>query len=504
MSLDAAPAGEAHLQRVSTGVAGLDNVLNGGLPSGHLYLVEGEPGSGKTTLGLQFLRAGVAHGETALYVTLSETKLELQLVAQSHGWSLDGIQIFELSSPERVDADAEQSVLHPSELELGETTDDILRHVASLEPDRVVFDSLSEMRLLAQDPLRYRRQILALKHFFARHRCTVLMLDDRSSGAGDLQLHSIAHGVLTLAQTQGDYGEPKRSLRVGKLRGSTFRGGEHDFRLTTGGLVVYPRLIAAEHRTGFVPTTKPTGSPALDDMFGGGLGFGTSTLLLGPSGVGKTTTALWCVATALQRGECATYYLFDEGLDTVLARARALGVGIEPYLASKQLEIVQFDPASVSPGEFATHVQHAVQHRGVTLVGVDSVNAYLKAMTDSKALLLQMHELLLYLNQRGVATMLVLSQHGLFGEEKNEVDLSYLSDAILLFKYFEARGQLRKALAVIKSRISRHELTIREFQLSAEGLRIGASLMDFEGVMRGVTAYRGQQPLLDGAVQKAL
>jgi circadian clock protein KaiC len=485
-------------------VSGLDNVLAGGLPEGHLYLVEGEPGSGKTTLGLQFLRAGVARRETALYVTLSETKFELQLVAQSHGWSLEGIQIFELSSPERVDADAEQSVLHPSELELGETTDDILRHVALLEPDRVVFDSLSEMRLLAQDPLRYRRQILALKHFFARHHCTVLMLDDRSTNDSDLQLHSIAHGVLTLAQTQPDYGEPKRSVRVGKLRGSTFRGGEHDVRLATGGLVVYPRLIAAEHRSGRVPVVKPTGSPALDDMFGGGLGFGTSTLLLGPSGVGKTTTALSCVAAALQRGERAAYYLFDEGLDTLLARSHALGLGIEPFVESKQLEIVQFDPVSVSPGEFASHVQQEVAQRGVTVVGVDSVNAYLKAMTGSNALLMQMHELLLYLNQRGVATMLVLSQHGLFGDDKNEVDLSYLSDAILLFKFFEARGQLRKALSVIKSRISKHELTIREFQLSSEGLRIGASLMDFEGVMRGVPAYRGQQPLLDGTEPKAL
>lgn len=493
----------ADAARVSTGVPGLDHVLAGGLPTHHLYLVEGEPGSGKTTLGLQFLRAGVARGESALYVTLSETRFELQLVAQSHGWSLDGIQVFELVSPDRVDADAEQSVLHPSELELGETTDDILRHVAALEPDRVVFDSLSEMRLLAQDPLRYRRQILALKHFFAKHHCTVLMLDDRSSSARDLQLHSTAHGVLTLSQTQGEYGEPKRSVRVAKLRGSMFRGGEHDLRLTTGGLRVFPRLIAAEHRSGFVPVTKPTGSPALDAMFGGGLGFGTSTLLLGPSGVGKTTTALFCIAAAMRRGERATYYLFDEGLGTVLARAQALGLGIETFLESGQLEIVQFDPASVSPGEFATHVQHAVAQRGSTIIAVDSVNAYLKAMTGSKALLLQMHELLLYLNQSGVATMLVLSQHGLFGEGQNEVDLSYLSDSILLFKYFEARGQLRKALSVIKSRTSRHELTIREFQLGADGLRIGASLMDFEGVMRGVPAYHGPPAMADDADLKA-
>ena len=383
-------------------------------------------------------------------------------------------------------------------------TDDILRHVASLKPDRVVFDSLSEMRMLAQDPLRYRRQILALKHFFAKQQCTVMMLDDRSSSAGDLQLHSIAHGVLTLGQTQGDYGEPKRSVRVAKLRGSTFRGGEHDFRLTTGGLLVHPRLIAAEHRTGLAPVMKATGSPALDSMFGGGLGFGTSTLFLGPSGVGKTTTALSCICAALGRGERATYYLFDEGLGTVLARAKALGLGIEPHLASGQFVIVQFDPASVSPGEFSTHVQHEVEQREVTIVAVDSVNAYLKAMTDSKALLLQMHELLLYLNQRGVATVLVLSQHGLFGEAQNEVDLSYLSDGILLFKYFEARGRLLKALSVIKSRISRHELTIREFQLGDEGLSIGAPLIDFEGVMRGVPAYRGEPSMMDGAEPKAV
>lgn len=498
MSTTTVPAGGARSERVSTGVAGLDNVLNAGLPSQHLYLVEGEPGTGKTTLGLQFLRAGVALGEPVLYVTLSETRFELELVAKSHGWSLDGITIFELSSPERLDAAAEQSVLHPSELELGETMDDIQQRVASLEPKRVVFDSLSEMRLLAQDSLRYRRQILTLKHVFARWGCTVLMLDDVSLSEGDLQLHSLVHGVLTLGVTQADYGEPKRVLRVRKLRGSTFRGGEHDLRLTTGGLMVYPRLIAAEHRSGFEPTTKPTGLPALDTMLGGGLGFGTSTLFLGPSGVGKTTMALSCTAEALRRGERATYYLFDEGRPTMLTRARALGLGLEPYLASGQLEIVQFDPGSVSPGEFATHVQREVADRGVTVIGVDSINAYLQAMTGSRALLLQMHELLLYLNQRGVATILVLAQHGLFGDEKNEVDLSYLSDAVVLFRYFEARGRLLKALSIVKNRIGNNELDIREFQINADGLSIGTSLMDFEGVMRGVPSYRGTQPLMDG------
>ena len=482
--------------RISTGIAGMDHVLDGGLPAHHLYLLEGEPGSGKTTIGLQFLRAGAQAGEKVLYVTLSESEDELQAVARSHGWSLQGIEIYELGSSIALDMAADQSVLHPSELELGETAESILERVRSAEPDRVVIDSLSELRLLAQDSLRYRRQVLALKRFFTTRRCTVLMLDDKSSRATGLHVHSISHGVMGLSQTASDYGPNRREFRVHKLRGSTFRGGDHDVRLSTGGLDIYPRLVASEHRTGFEPELRSTGNLSLDAMLGGGLAYGTSTLFLGPSGVGKTTTAMSCIVAALERGEKVSYCLFDEGVGTLLARCDALGLGLRSHLASGQLNLIQMDPGSISPGEFATLVRQAVEGGGSTILGIDSLNAYLQAMSGSKALTLQMHELLLYLNQRGVATILVLSQHGLFGEDRNEVDLSYLSDSIVLFRFFEAQGNLLKALSIVKSRVARHESAIREFRLSAQGLAIGDALKDFEGVMRGVPAYRGTHPLV--------
>lgn len=482
--------------RISTGIAGMDHVLDGGLPAHHLYLLEGEPGSGKTTIGLQFLRAGAHAGEKVLYVTLSESEEELQAVARSHGWSLQGIDICELGSSIALDMAADQSVLHPSELELGETAESILERVRSAAPERVVIDSLSELRLLAQDSLRYRRQVLALKRFFATRRCTVLMLDDESSRASGLHVHSISHGVMALSQTPSDYGPNRRGFRVHKLRGSTFRGGDHDVRLSTGGLDIYPRLVASEHRTGFEPELRSTGNASLDAMLGGGLAYGASTLFLGPSGVGKTTTAMSCIVAALERGEKVCYCLFDEGVGTLLARCDALGLGLRSHLASGRLNLIQMDSGSISPGEFATLVRQAVEGGGCTILGIDSLNAYLQAMSGSKALILQMHELLLYLNQRGVATLLVLSQHGLFGEDRNDVDLSYLSDAIVLFRFFEAQGNLLKALSVVKSRVARHESAIREFRFSAQGLAIGAALSDFEGVMRGVPAYRGAQALM--------
>lgn len=483
-------------ERISTGIPGMDDVLDGGLPAHRLYLLEGEPGSGKTTVGLQFLRAGIDAGEKVLYVTLSESEEELAGVASSHGWTLDGIEMFELGSSKTLDMSSDQSVLHPSELELGETTDSILECVVRLDPDRLVIDSLSELRLLAQDSLRYRRQILALKRFFATRRCTVLMLDDKSSRGTGLHVHSISHGVMTLSQTPCDYGPNNRCFRVNKMRGSNFRGGDHDVRLSTGGLDIYPRLIASEHHTGFEPQLKSTGDTVLDQMLGGGLAYGTSTLFLGPSGVGKTTTAMSCILAALKRGEKVSYYLFDEGIGTLLKRCDSLGLRLRDYIASGQLELVQLDPGAMSPGEFATRVRVAVEERGSKVLGVDSLNAYLQAMSGSKALTLQMHELLLYLNQLGVATILVLSQHGLFGEDRNEIDLSYLSDSILLFRYFEAGGSLLKALSIVKSRVAKHESAIREFRLGTNGLSIGNALKDFEGVMRGVPAYRGSQPMM--------
>lgn len=485
--------------RSSTGIPGLDDILGGGLPSEHLYLVEGTPGSGKTTLALQFLRRGVEEGEKGLYITLSETKEELTTVAASHGWSLDGLEIFELVTDEGLSPESEQSILHPAEIELGETTRAVMTAVDRLKPKRVAFDSLSEMRLLAQNPLRYRRQVLALKSFFAQRGCTVLLLDDRSADYDDVQLHSIAHGVIQLEQVVDQYGPERRRLRVMKMRGIRFRGGEHDFNLETGGLAVFPRLVAAEHRSARETTLVSTGTPALDALLGGGVARGSNTLFSGPSGVGKTTTALACVRAALQRGESAVYYLFDEGLTTLLARSRALGLGVDEYLDSGQLQIHTLDPAEVSPGEFAHMVRAAVEDRGVQFVVIDSLNAYLQAMTGDKHLLLQMHELLTYLNQRGVVTILILGLHGVLGDVRTEVDLSYLSDAIMLFRFFEARGRLLKAVSVIKSRTSAHELTIREFRLGANGIQVGDALRDFEGVLSGITSYKGDQALLSDA-----
>ncbi|WP_298923502.1 ATPase domain-containing protein [uncultured Ramlibacter sp.] len=491
-------------ERASTGIAGLDNVLGGGLPARHLYLIEGTPGAGKTTLGLQFLRRGVEQGDRGLYITLSETASELRTVAASHGWSLEGLDVFELVTEEGLSPDAEQTILHPAEVELGETTRGVMAAVERLNATRVVFDSLSEMRLLAQNPLRYRRQVLALKNFFAQRGCTVLMLDDRSAEHDDLQLHSIAHGVINLDARVDQYGPERRSLRVIKMRGIQFRGGEHDFNLETGGLAVFPRLVAAEHRTHFEATLVSTGNPQLDKLLGGGLARGSSTLLSGPSGVGKTTTAVACVLAALQRGERVAYYLFDEGLGTLLIRSRTLGMDISGYLETGQLRIRTLDPAEVSPGEFANMVRHAVEEDGAGTIVIDSLNAYLQAMPGDKYLLLQMHELLTYLNQRGIITMLVLAQHGVLGDMRSDIDLSYLSDAILLFRFFEARGSLLKAVSVVKSRISAHELTIREFRLGAGGLEVGLALSDFEGVMSGIASYRGRSPLLsDGDVVTA-
>jgi len=482
--------------RASTGIPGLDDVIGGGLPANHLYLVEGDPGSGKTTLGLQFLRQGVKDGETGLYVTLSETANELQIVAASHGWDLQGIEVFELVSSEGLGSDLEQSILHPSEIELGETVSGVIAVVERLHPRRVVFDSLSEMRLLAQNPLRYRRQVLALKKFFADHGCTVLLLDDRTSRDDDAQLHSIAHGVVCLEQAVDQYGPERRRLRVLKMRGIKFRGGEHDFVLDTGGIAVFPRLVAAEHRMHQHARVMDTGIPKLDALMGGGLACGSNVLFCGPSGAGKTTTAVACALAALRRGEKAAYYLFDEGLVTLVLRAKALGMDLQEYIDAGQLLVLPLDPAEVSPGEFAHMVRHAVEEEGASLVVIDSLNAYLQAMPGGKHLMLQMHELLTYLNHRNMVTILILGQHGIVGETRSDVDMSYLSDGILLFRFFEARGRLLKAISVVKSRTNLHEQTIREFRLTSRGVEVGDALADFEGVLSGVTAYRGQQPLL--------
>jgi len=480
----------------TTGIAGLDAVLTGGLPARHLYLVEGTPGAGKTTLGLQFLIEGRALGQQGLYVTLSETSDELAQVALSHGWDLQGIEIFDLVSDEGLSAEAEQSILNPSDFELGETTRGIMALVERIKPERVVFDSLSELRLLAQSPLRYRRQILALKRFFHTQECTVLMLDDKSTSAGDLHLHSIAHGVIHLEQNTGTYGPDKRQLRVVKLRGVGFREGIHDFNLGRGGLQVFPRLVASEHGRAHGEAPLSSGNADLDRLLGGGLAPGTSLLFAGPAGVGKTTTAVGCARAAMDRGEKAAFFLFDEGTKTLLSRSSALGMDLDEHLADGRLLLRAIDPAQISAGQFSHFVREAVEREGATTVVIDTLNAYLIAMPGSNFLLLQMHELLTYLNLLGVTTILVLSQHGLAGDMANDVDLSYLSDSMLQFRYFEARGEILKAVSVVKSRASAHASTIHQFRLAEGGIEIGGALIDFEGVMSGVARYRGDAALL--------
>lgn len=480
----------------TTGIAGLDEVLAGGLPAGHLYLVEGTPGAGKTTLGLQFLLQGRELGQQGLYVTLSETSDELAQGALSHGWDLRDVEVFDLVSDEGLSADAEQSILNPSDFELGETIRGVMALVERVRPRRVVFDSLSELRLLSQNALRYRRQILALKRFFHTQQCTVLMLDDKSSHAGDLHLHSIAHGVIQLEQNTGTYGPDKRRLRVVKLRGVGFREGEHDFNLARGGLQVFSRLVANEHGRAHTSDPVSSGNAELDRILGGGLTPGSNLLFAGPAGVGKTTTAVCCARASMQRGGKAAFFLFDEGIKTLLTRSLALGLDIEQYVAEGQLMLHPIDPAEISAGEFSHRVREAVERQGVTTVVIDTLNAYLIAMPGSNFLMLQMHELLTYLNLQGVTTILVLSQHGLAGDVPNDVDLSYLSDAMLQFRYFEARGQVLKAMSVIKSRVSAHASSIHQFRLGPDGIEIGEALTDFEGVMAGLPRYGGRTSLL--------
>ena len=488
---------------LSTGVSGLDDVLGGGLTPGRVYLLEGTPGTGKTTLALQFLLEGVRRGERGLYVTLSESEEELRASASSHGWSLDTIEVYELVNELGLDPDSEQSVLHAYDLELGEIVREVIDRVDELEPRRVVFDSLSELRLLAQSPLRYRRQILALKQFVTKRRCTVLMLDDRTAEPGDQQLHSIAHGVVTLEQVPREFGSERRRLRVQKMRGIKFRGGYHDYVLETGGLTVFPRLVAAEHHASFTAVAASTGSAELDLLLGGGLVPGTNTLLMGPSGVGKSTTIARCMLTALERGERATYFLFDEGMATMLARAAALAMDLAPYLNTGRLTVTQIDPAELSPGEFSSKVRVAVEEEGSSFVAIDSLNAYLHAMPGEEFLTLQMHELLSYLNQQGVTTLLVLGQHGIMGEVRSDIDLSYLSDNNVLFRFFEAQGEVRSAISVIKSRINSHERTIRELRMSSRGVQVGEALIDFQGILSGLPSYSGHVPMLrDAPIRK--
>ena len=486
---------------ISTGNAGLDLILKGGLPRDRLYLLEGAPGSGKTTLALQFLREGVRLGEPVLYVTLSESREELLAVAASHGWTLDGFHIFELESADGVfGGGREQSIIHPWEMELGETIKLIQDEVERVKPGRVVFDSLSEMRLLAQDPLRYRRQILALKQFFTPRKTTVILVDDMTGtdDGRDAHLHSLCHGVITLERLTLDFGAARRRLQVQKIRGVDFTAGYHDLTLRKGGLDIFPRMIAADRSIDYVGEPVPSGVAELDALLAGGPLRGTSTLLTGPAGSGKTTVALQYVHAACERGENCTIFEFDERVGTLLARAKAFNLDLEPYIASGLLVIQQNDPAEISPGEFANRVRTEVEERGVRMIVIDSLNGYLAAMPQEKQLILQMHEMLSYLNRQGVATFLINPQHGMVGAMTSDINISYIADAVMLFRFFEAEGRIRKAVSVLKNRAGMHEDSIREFRIDAQGVRVGAPLTAFRGVLTGTPEYTGaRDPLME-------
>ena len=488
------------LPRASTGVAGLDAVLSGGLARNRLHLLEGNPGAGKTTVALQFLMAGAKHGERGIYVSLAETEQELREGARSHGWTLDPlIEIFELIPPESVlDPEQHQSLLYSSDLELGETIKRIFETIERVKPQRVVIDSLSEIRLLAQSSLRYRRQVLALKHYFARHQSTVLMLDDLTTESTDRAVHSIAHSVTHLDQLAPIYGGERRRLRIVKCRGQQFRNGFHDFTITTGGVQVFPRLVAAEHRKPFAAELVKSDIPALDALLGGGIAAGSSTLVIGPAGTGKSLVILQFLAAAVRRGECAALFAFDEELGLLFTRAKALGIDLEAMRDSKQLVVEQMDAAELSPGEFLHRVRDAVDRQNITALAIDSLNGYHAAMPEEQFLTLHLHELLQYLNRRGASTFLAMAQHGMMGEMRQPADLTYLADTVILLRFFEAFGRVRRAMSVIKKRTGPHEDTIREFRIDSNGLSFGEPLEEFRGVLRGVPEYVGKSSPLIG------
>jgi circadian clock protein KaiC len=482
-------------QKASIGIEGLDDILSGGLMRGRFHVLEGNPGTGKTTIAMHFLMQGAREGERGLYITLSESEIELRESAGSHGWTLDPLlTIFELVPPETLLDDAQrQSLLYSSDLELGETTRRIFDIVESLKPQRVVIDSLSEIRLLAQSSLRYRRQIASLKHYLTQAGATVLLLDDMTTAAEDRSVHSVAHAVIHLEELSPNYGPERRRLRVIKFRGQSYRGGFHDFALRTGGAVVYPRLISAEHRSKFTREVLKSKSPELNNLMGGGMERGSSALIIGPSGTGKSLLALSFAAGAVQRGERAAAFIFDEELELLFARARDLGIDLEGMRDSGNLLIEHVDAAELSPGEFIHKARQSVERNNVGTVIIDSLNGYQAAMPEEQSLILHLHELLQYLNRQGVTTFLTVAQHGLVGDMKSPVDVTYLADTVILLRYFEAFGRVRRAISVIKKRTSGHEDTIREFEINQDGIVLGPPLVEFQGVLKGIPAYVGTQ-----------
>ena len=484
----------------ATGIHGLDDVLGGGLTRERLYLIEGPPGAGKTTTALQFLLEGIRCGEAGLYITLSETEQELRAVARSHGWSLEGLTIFEvMPSQEALRGDQQYTVFHPSEVELSETTRAIRETVERVQPTRVVFDSLSELRLLAGSTLRYRRQVLALKQFLAERRCTVLVLDDSSTPEHELHVQTLAHGIIVLEQSQPEYGNERRRLRILKYRGASYSGGYHDFVIRRGGITVFRRLVAKEARRAIDLQKLASGIPGIDALMGGGIERGTSTLIAGAAGCGKSTLAARFALAAAGRGEHAAMFLFDESVNTLVSRCAGLGMDLRPHIGEGRISAQQVDPAELCPGELL-HSVAAAATRGASIVVIDSLNGYLNALPEERFLLIQLHELLTYLGEHGVATIIVGAQRGLIGMNMaTPADASYLADAVVLMRYFEAGGEVHQAISIVKKRGGAHERSIREFKLTSEGIQVGEPLRQFRGVLTGVPTYDGAQaPLMQG------
>jgi circadian clock protein KaiC len=491
-------------ERLATGVAGLDDILGGGLPKQHLYLIEGDPGTGKTTIALHFLLEGVKRGEKGLYVTLSESKGELLGVAAAHGWSLDNISIFEMTpQSEEVQPEAQYTVFHPAEVELADTIAAVLKEVDEVQASRVVFDSLSELRMLARDALRYRRQILSLKRFFAGRNCTVLLLDDRTAEGNDLQLQSIAHGVVMLHSEERDYGRKRRRLEIRKLRGSNFREGYHDYVIETGGVNVFPRLVAAEHHDWKRSRVIPSGIAELDLLLGGGMDTGTSNLLMGPAGCGKSSIATRYALSNAKAGNRSVIFTFDETIATLKQRSEGLGMKLDDAIADGSLTVMQVDPAEIGPGEFVDRVRNMVAD-GVNVLVIDSLNGFFYAMSGEQSMMLQVHELLAYLDQMGVTTLITLAQHGFVGSNMNSpVDVSYVADTVMIFRYFESAGAVKQAISVVKKRTGAHERSLRELSLHGGGIRIGDPLTHFEGVLTGVPKYLGGAADLASGTQQS-
>ncbi|MEX2157744.1 MAG: ATPase domain-containing protein [Gemmatimonadales bacterium] len=481
---------------LSSGIEGLDDILHGGLAAGGLYAIEGDTGAGKTTFCLQFLMAGVRAGERVLMVTLSESAADLRTMAASHGWDISGIEIIELiASGESLSPDAHYTMFHPSEVELTETTRAVLTAAERIKPTRVVLDSVGELRMLAQSPLRYRRQILALRRFFGEHDCTMLMVDDPRSDNADTAIASIASGIITLEREATEYGGFRRRVQVLKMRGREVREGYHDCRIRRGGLEVYPRLVAAEHATSYPRESIRSGLAALDQLLGGGLARGTSSLFLGPAGTGKSSLAAQYARAAASRGDHAAIFLFDESIATFTERSAGLGFDVKPLIESGRIAVRQIDPAELSPGEFAHLVRVTVEQQQTRIIVIDSLNGYLQAMPSEKLLALHLHELLSYLGRQGVTTIMLMAQHGLVaGQMDSPIDASYLADTVVLLRFFEAAGEVNISISVIKKRTGAHERTIRQMRLEKGTIGIGEPIRDVIGVLSGTPRLVGEGP----------